>query len=282
MGIAAPVGVQERRAIVQVAVHDHHALPRLVVALGGVDLVAGTEPGAPLPVVDDLDALGVEPGEHEPLVGKRLLATHGRDGVALAVSRQVGDDDPLDHRLVRVIAVQKPQALHVFALVGVRSGQEQLPTPELGVNALDCLGVCLEGLDHTVTTLAEADAEAAVGVTALGPLGSGLGEAGEHLIRDTPVAELVLPAQGSELLVDRLLEGVLVCELTLLVDELDHQRRVVALTNPVRIRAGHPSIGEVPNRRVQSRVGDVDKAFHDGEPPMQSRWRSRSEKLGLS
>ena len=38
VGIAAPVGVQVRRAIVQVAVHDHHVLPRLVVVLGGASL----------------------------------------------------------------------------------------------------------------------------------------------------------------------------------------------------------------------------------------------------
>ncbi len=38
VGIAAPVGVQVHSATVQVAVHDHHVLPRLVVVLGGASL----------------------------------------------------------------------------------------------------------------------------------------------------------------------------------------------------------------------------------------------------
>jgi len=38
VGIAAPVGVQVHRAIVQVAVHAGHVLPRLVVVLGDASL----------------------------------------------------------------------------------------------------------------------------------------------------------------------------------------------------------------------------------------------------
>lgn len=38
VGIAAPIGVQVRRASLQVAVHDHHVLPRLVVVFGDASL----------------------------------------------------------------------------------------------------------------------------------------------------------------------------------------------------------------------------------------------------
>ncbi len=70
----------------------------------------------------------------------------------------------------------------------------------------------LEGLDDSVTSIAKANTEAAVGVTTLGPRGSGLGEACKHVLLDTPTTQLILTTKCSELLLDRLLERVLVGE----------------------------------------------------------------------
>jgi len=230
--IVPPVGIQARGAIVQVAAHAGHVLPRPVAALGDIGLVAGTEPRRQLVVVNGLHPLGVEPRQNEAFVREGLGATHRRDIRPLAVDVEV-DRHPLDGRVVGVVAVEEPQALDRLVLIGVLAGEQELPTPELGVDALDGISVSLEGQRHTVVTFAEADAERAVGVLALGPRGGGLCESVEDLLGDAPVARLVLHAEGSNLLLDGLLEGVGV---ELRVERLDPPRHQLVITEELQNR----------------------------------------------
>lgn len=105
-------------ARIGVAVHDHHALPLLAVVLGDVGLVASAVPGAVLVVVDGIHTLREQPREHQAFVREGLSIAHRRDVLPLAVGREVVDDDPLDNGVVRLIAVQEPQPLHVLAIIG--------------------------------------------------------------------------------------------------------------------------------------------------------------------
>lgn len=206
--VAAPEGVEVRRAIVQVAGHAEHAQPRLVVELGGVQLVPAAEPGAPLLVVDGLDPFREEPAEDDADLGERVRTADVRDARPLAVGLEV-DDRPLDARLVRVISGEEPEAVDVLLAVLVVAGQEQLPAPVLRVDMLEACGVRLKGLDHAGATLAPADVEDAVRVTTLGPLGSRRDEVGDLLLGDQPAFLLYGLAQRGDLRVERHLEGVL-------------------------------------------------------------------------
>ena len=261
--VAPPVGAQADLAGIGVAVHDHHVPPPLAVVLGDIRLVSSAVPGAPPLVVDGLDALGVEPGEHETLVRERLGAAHGGDVLTLPEGRQVGDDAPVHRGVVGSVAVQEPEAIHQLALVGHRLRVEQLPAPELRlpVNALDGGAVDLEGERHSLGPLAEAEGEGAVGVAPGGPGRGGHCETVEDLLGDAPVAGGVLLAQGRELLVHRLLEGVAVARPA---DEVLDDGRVVALANPGGILDGDPRVGEHAKGGIQFGLLDFDEAFHDG------------------
>ncbi|MCG3769898.1 MAG: hypothetical protein JW384_01029 [Nitrosomonadaceae bacterium] len=219
-GRAPPTGAQADPAGIGVAVHDHHAPPLRVAVLGDVDFVTGAVVSAVLVVVDGVHPLREQPREHQAFVREGLGIAHRRDVLPLAVGREVVDDDPLDDRVVRLVAVEEPEALHVLAAVRHRLGVQQLPAPVLGVGALHRFPVTLEGEVHALRALAPTDAEATERVLALGPDGGGIGEPGEHVFGDTPVAGLVLSAKGGELLVHRLLEGVGV---GLLVRGLHHE-----------------------------------------------------------
>ena len=230
---APPVGIQVRGAIAQVAVHARHVLPRLLVVLGDVELIAGAVPRRPLVVVDGLDTLGEQPSQHETFVREGLGAAHQRDVRPLAVGREVVDHDPLDDRVVALVAVEEPQALHILSVVRGLGGEQEIPTPELGVDALDGSRVALEGECHTVISLAEADAERAVGILALGPRGGGLRETFEHVLADAPVARDVLNAEGSDLLLHGLLERVGV---ELRVERLDPPRHQIVVAEELQNR----------------------------------------------
>ncbi len=82
--IAAPAGAQHDLTAVAVPVHGRHALPRPLVVLGDVRLVAGAEPGRELVVVDRPDSLVVKPGEDEALVGEREIVPNRFDALPLA------------------------------------------------------------------------------------------------------------------------------------------------------------------------------------------------------
>ena len=231
---APPVGTQVRGAIVQEAVHAGHILPRLVAVPGDVELVAGAVPRRPLVVVDGLDTLGEQPRQHEAFVREGLGAAHRRDVRPLAVGREV-DRHPLDGRVVGVVAVEEPQALHILSVVRGLGGEQEIPTPELGVDTLDGISVPLEGECHTVISLAEADAERAVGILAFGPRRGGLRETFEHVLADAPVARDVLNAEGSDLLLHGLLEGV---DVELLVHGLHHELHQLVVAEEIE-EEGH-------------------------------------------
>lgn len=111
------------------------------------------------------------------------------------------DDDPLDRRLVRVVADEEAEA--VF-------GREQVvPAPELPTeHCVDQLGVRLEGLGDALVPLAETNAERAEREAALRPRGSSLGEAVDVLDRDAPALLVVGTAERGDLHLDRQLEAV--------------------------------------------------------------------------
>lgn len=156
---AAPVRAQPDLGIVAIPVHARHVLPRPVVAPGDVELVTPGEEARVRLVVDVADVIREHPREDEELVGQRLRATDRRDAVALAVRVEV-DDDPLDRRLVRVVADEEAEALHGLLDEGVLAREQVVPTPELLVeDHPDPLDVRLEGLRDALVSLAEADAE---------------------------------------------------------------------------------------------------------------------------
>src|SRR3989339_919818 len=165
VGITVPVGVQVRRAVIQVTAHDHHVLPPTTIVPGDFELVPAEVERRVLPVVDGPDVPREEPAERQPLVGQRLWSADGRDADAPAVLAEV-EGDPFDHRTVGGVAGEESQ---VF-LVRVQT----LPAPELRLEgAPDTDGVPLEGERHALVTLTPADAERAEGEAALGPLGGG-------------------------------------------------------------------------------------------------------------
>ena len=207
--VALPARAHARGANAHTAVHDGDVIPRLVVALGNVVLVAGTVPSRKFLVVDGLNPLREEPREHEALVREGLCVANGGDAFALPVCGEIVDNDPFHHRVVRVVAVQQPEAVDILALVRMLARKEELPAPELRVvHALDGRDVRLEGGDHPLALLAETDAEGTVRFLTLGPRRSRFGEFLEHLFRDAPVAGHVLRAECHDLVVDALLEGV--------------------------------------------------------------------------
>ncbi len=259
--IATPAGEQADLAGVGIAVHDHHVLPLLAVVLWDVRLVAAAVPGAPLRVVDGVHALGEQPRQNETFVREGLGATHRGDVLALPEGRQVGDDDPLDDGVVGCIAVEEPEAVHRLVLERHRGGVEQLPAPVIGVNTPHRPPVPLEGERHPFGPFAEADAERTVGVLALGPGRGGPCETVEDRLGDAPLTPVVLGAQGGELLVRALLEGVAVARLA---DERFHESRVCGLANPGRVLDGHTRVGEDANGGVQFCQPDFDETFHDG------------------
>lgn len=123
----------------------------------------------------------------------------------------VGVHDPLDNRVVRVVAVQKPQTLHGPALVLDLARAEVIPAREatLAEDRLDAGDVTLEGLLDTLAPLAEADAERTVGVLALRPVRSSGLEAREVVLGHPPRLLAVRAAESGELLADGHLVGVL-------------------------------------------------------------------------
>ena len=281
VGIAAPAGAQAHRAIVQAAVHAGHALPRPTSAPGDVQLVAGAEPGRLFLVVDRLGAIREHPRSEDARVRERPTASHGRDVGALSTLRQI-EGDPADPRLVPIVPAQEPQAFHVLAPVRVRSGQEQLPPPELGiVDVLDARAGRFEGLDDPIATLAEGrrpHLEAAEGVLALGPVGRHALEVGElrrrRLLRAQRAEGVVVGgSQTIEGLLHRDLERVGVASLVkrrdpplhelIVSEELLHDRigaAEAAKTTPelsvlVRIGTGHKTCLLVPTpTSLQSRL----------------------------
>lgn len=207
--VAPPVRAHVRVPGVGTALHDGDAVPRLVAILGHVILVTSTVPGWEFLVVDSLHALREQPGEHETLICKRLLATDRSDAVALAVRREVVDDDPLDRGVMRVVAVQETKAIDLLVLIRMFAREEQLPAPELRVvHPFDGRDVLLEGVDDAVAFLAEADAERAIRLLARGPRRCSVRELLEFLFRDAPVSINVLRAKCADLLVNGLLERV--------------------------------------------------------------------------
>lgn len=122
VGAAPPVGAQVDPAGIGAAAHDHHAPPLLVAVLGDVDFVTGAVVGVVLVVVDGVDPLREQPREHQAFVREGLGIAHRSNVLPLAVCRQVADDDPLDDGVVRIVSVEEPEALHVFAAVRHRLG----------------------------------------------------------------------------------------------------------------------------------------------------------------
>ncbi len=127
--VAAVVGAHAHLTVVAVEAHEHDVLPRIVVILGEVELVASGEESGELVVVDGPDHVREHPRDDKQLVGKGLHATHRHDAVTLAVGVEVGHD-PLDDRVVRVVAIQEPQALHGRALALDFARVEVLPAVE--------------------------------------------------------------------------------------------------------------------------------------------------------
>ena len=195
IAIAAPARAQPGLARVEIAAHTRHALPRLAVALGDVELIAGTEPGAPLLVVDGLDPLGEEPADHDPLIRDGRRTAHGRDIRTGAVGLQV-DDDPLDRRLVRGVAGEQTEPLDILLVEGLLARQQILPPPVLLVHALEARGVGFERALDTEVSLPETDPEREVGVAADRPGRSRGEQTDEDVLRDPP---LLLGVRASQL-----------------------------------------------------------------------------------
>ncbi len=259
-----PAGAQAHLAGVGIAVHVRHELPRLVAALGNVELVASEEVRRGLVVVDGLRVLPEEPGERESLVRERLRPPHRRDALALPVGVEA-ERHPLNHGLVSGIAREEPEAFHVLALVRVRAGEQQLPAPELRIEGLlDPCRMRLEGLRHTLVALSEADAERAEDEPSLGPLRRRLREPLEDRVLDLSALLLGSLAEPLERLVDRELEGVLVCELHLLMEELGDECRVAWATDPVRVLGRDPRLGKSAEGGRKFAETDLDKACHGG------------------
>lgn len=109
-----------------------------------------------------------------------------------------------------VVADEEAEAIHRVPLEGVLAREEKVPAPELRTeHRVDPLGVRLEGPRDPLVSLTEADAERAECEATLGPRGSGLGEAREHLLLDAPALFVVGAPQGGELHFEGELVGVL-------------------------------------------------------------------------
>ncbi len=218
-----------------------------------MELVAGSEGGRILVVVDGRSVVREEPGEDQKLVRERLRSPHGGDALALAVGLEV-KRDPLDHRLVGVVAHEEPE------VVLVRTQELPAPEPAVAEDLLDPLRVSLEGLGHSLVPLAETDAGRAERQAALRPLRGGLAELVVDLVAEAPVLLLVGPEEELELVLERLLEDILVGHATLVVDEGRHEGCVAGLPEPGRVLLGNARIGQGADRRVELGERDVDQA----------------------
>lgn len=206
-----PVRAQLGQAGTEVSVHARHVLPRLVVALGNVELVAGTEPRRPLLVVDGLDPLGEQPSEHDPLIRDGRGTAHGRNVRTGAVGFEV-DVDPLDRRLVGGIASEQAQAFDILALERLLARQQVLPPRVLGVHPLEARRVSLERLLDARISRTETDSEREVRVASDRPCRNGGEQADEDVFRHPPLLLDVRPTQLSNELCggpfERVLRGI--------------------------------------------------------------------------
>ena len=244
--MAPPVGIQVRGAIVQVAVHAGHALPRLVVVLGDVELVAtGEETGVRF-VVDAPDIVREQPRKDEELVCERLRSAHCRDRLPLPVGVEV-DDDPFDRRLVGVVSDEETKAIHRLLVEGVLAREQVAPPREfLSKDGVNTLGVALESERDTLVPLAETNTEREEHETPFWQRGDGLGEIVDILNRNSPALLVVGAPQGSELNFDGELIGILLGVVTNLLYRCRRKELAVqGVERPIDSTLGSDTVSEL-------------------------------------
>lgn len=184
-------------------VHDsHRPLPRLAVPLGVGGVVARAAPAPPRHAVGLPDAVREKPREHEPFVREGVGVADRGDALVLGLRGEVGDDDPLDDRPMRLVALAKPQVLRRRPTV---VDDEHVP---MGVHTPHRLRMPLEGEAHTLRTLTPTDAQRAVRIPARRPFGRAVAQPSEVVAGHAPVARHILDVQSLERLIDRLLVRV--------------------------------------------------------------------------
>lgn len=223
-----------------VEVRPHDTLPRLVIILGLIDFVAGSEESGEIAIVDGPDHFWEHPRHDEQLVRERFRSAYRHDAVTLAMRSEI-DDNPLDHGLVRVVAVQQSQPL--LARV------ETIQTPEItfAEDPLDASDVPLEGLLNTLAPFAPTDTKAEIHILALGHGGDGFGKSDELLIGNPPSLLVIGAVESGELLPDGDFIWILLGKRELIVHELN-EKRGSALSHPVRVDGVHPSERQARDR----------------------------------
>lgn len=245
MAIGAGAGANSHQTLAPIEIHEHDKPPCSAVLLEGVDLVTSSEKLRQLVAVDGTDHVWKHPYDDKQFVGERLRVTHRRDARTLSVAVEISHD-PLDDRVMRVVAVQESQALHRPTPVRDLARSELPPAPVATIteDALDTGAVRLKGLGDTLVPIAETDAERTIGILTLRPCGGGRRKAIEVRLSQSPLLILVCATENSELLVDGRLVRILIRNVTLLIDELKEQSCVSAVraaTHPVGVigRAAH-------------------------------------------